>query len=51
MPSRGWRCQAPRGAWEGIFCWLEARGLGTRRVEDKMVMLSKEKVRSWGVEA
>lgn len=50
VQGRGWRCQAPRGAWEGIFWWLEARGLGTRRLEDKMVMVSKEKVLSWGVE-
>lgn len=48
---RSWRCQAPRGAWEGVVCWLEARGLGTRRLGDKMVMLSKARVLSWGMEA
>lgn len=46
--------QVPRGAWEGIFCWLEAREPGTRRLEDGMVMLSKGRkscVGEWKPEA
>lgn len=54
LPGGGWRCQAPRGSWEGIFRWLKARGPGMRRLEDRVVMSSKERksgVGEWKPEA
>ena len=48
----GWRCHTPRGTWEGIFHWLQARVPHTRRPKGRMVVLSEgRKLLSWEVGA